>query len=53
MDFLEAFVQFITDLFSALGEFLGNSSFSALIEGIGEVSEVVNDATAGSNTDAG
>lgn len=52
MDAIKAFLQFLTDLFSALAAFLGNTGiFGDIVDGIGNISGVVDDATAG-NADA-
>lgn len=46
MDALKAFLQFLTDLFSALADFLGKTGiFGDIIDGIGNVDEIVDDAT--------
>jgi len=45
MDAVKAFIQFLTDLFSALAEFLGNTSiFGNIISGIGQVDGIIDDA---------
>ena len=46
MDAINAFIQFITDLFAALAEFLGDISiFGSLIDGIGNITDAVEGTT--------
>lgn len=46
MDAIKAFVQFITDLFAALAEFLGDISiFGTIINGIGDLEDAVEGET--------
>lgn len=41
-DFLQAFIEFFTDFFAALAEFLGNtSSFGDILAGLGSLEDAV------------
>lgn len=46
MDAFQAFIQFLTDLFAALAEFLGTAAFGSILNGIGEVKGTIDEAMA-------